>query len=656
MADALREPLRLRLDADPTASWRVTRLQVHEALNQPWRAEVDCAQPAHAPAIAPGAAMTVEVMRQFDTQRQWSGLVQACERLPVSGAWRRWRLSLTSRLARHGIGQRSRVLTGNDAAQAVRALLEQAPDSRRLRVRHDLRSPPPRREQFTQWRESDLAWCLRLLEHEGIALVHEADGVLLTDHAAGFPRLDLVLPWLPPDDETAPRIDPQRRPAVHRWRCRLAESPAHSVVRDWNWRRPQAAIERASDSGGDGPDQREDGAHHRDGDEAGRLASLRAEEARCAAISWMGEADHPALAAGAVLRISAPDEPEADGAWLLPSVEHEAEQAVSGGSATYRCRFTAWPADRQWRPARCTPRPSIGGLVHGVIDGPAGAVYAPLDGDGCYRVRPAFDPDSTATMPVRLLTPYAGAEHGLHLPLHRGTEVLIAHIDGDPDRPVIVGAVPNPEHPSVVNEDNRSACVLRSAGGNQLILEDAVGREVWHEIAARDRRREVAGDDDAQVRGNRSAVIAGSDTQAVQGDVAYSVGRTSSETVAGAKAVTVGGAMQIAVAGAFNETVGALRAEQTGGARLAVVAGEDRLQVGGDSERSVAGDQRESTAGVRQIQAKKLRLAASDELTLACGKASIVLKANGDIVIRGGAISIQGSGTVVVKGSKVAGN
>ena len=39
---------------------------------------------------------------------------------------------------------------------------------------------------------------------------------------------------------------------------------------------------------------------------------------------------------------------------------------------------------------------------------------------------------------------YSGSGYGSHFPLHLGTEVLLAFYDGDPDRPIIVGAVPNP--------------------------------------------------------------------------------------------------------------------------------------------------------------------------------------------------------------------
>lgn len=657
MHDPLREPLQLSTPADRAGSLRLTRCELREQLGRPWSAELEAVQAAGDAAIDPGhllgAEATISLERAAQARRVWPGVVTACERVPAGATWRRWRLTIEHPCALHRLTRRSRLVRDRDAGALVRDL---------LRASADLRSPPPLREQLVQWRESDLDWCLRLLEHEGISLVCSGDGVLLTDHAAGFPRLGLALPYILPAAGEAAGIDPARRPSVRAWRHRLSAVGASATVRDWHWRSPQEAIARDAALGqGPGGEVRDDGSHHRDGGEAARLAGIRAEELHCARAAWAGEADHPALAAGHVVRIAAPDEPEAEGEWLLSAAHHLATQAIetgagSAGANTYRCSFTAWPAERPWRPARSTPVPRVPGLIHAVVDGPAAAVYADPDGDGCYRVKPTFDADGAASMAARLATPYAGKDHGLHLPLHPGTEVLVAHIDGDPDRPVIAAAVPNPTHPSVVNADNRSQCVLHSAGGNRLVLEDAVGREVWLSEATRDRRATVGGDDDAQVRGNRSAVVGGSDTLAVQGDRMTTVGRASAETVAGAKALTVGGAMQVSVGGVLNSSVGGAMAEQVGAAKSEIVAGSRTATVGGDSDSTVAGDQQETTAGKRQMRAKRLRIAVEEEFAITCGKASIVMKRNGDIVIKGGAITIDGSGAVVVKGSKVAGN
>ena len=40
--------------------------------------------------------------------------------------------------------------------------------------------------------------------------------------------------------------------------------------------------------------------------------------------------------------------------------------------------------------------------------------------------------------------PHAGEDYGHHFPLKPGVEVTVTFADGDPDRPIISGSVPNP--------------------------------------------------------------------------------------------------------------------------------------------------------------------------------------------------------------------
>ncbi len=68
--------------------------------------------------------------------------------------------------------------------------------------------------------------------------------------------------------------------------------------------------------------------------------------------------------------------------------------------------------------------------------------------------------------------PYAGTNYGMHHPLHVGTEVLLAHIGGDPDRPVIVASVPNELTPGPVVDKNQTQSVTESAGFIRIEMED----------------------------------------------------------------------------------------------------------------------------------------------------------------------------------------
>jgi len=135
----------------------------------------------------------------------------------------------------------------------------------------------------------------------------------------------------------------------------------------------------------------------------------------------------------------------------------------------------------QFRPERKTERPRIAGAITARIDAAGSGQYAELDEHGRYKVVLPFDlsgrKDGKASAWVRMAQPYAGSDHGMHFPLHKGTEVLLTFIDGDPDRPIIASAVPNPETPSPVKDSNQTMAAITTGGGNKIHIEDRAGSE-----------------------------------------------------------------------------------------------------------------------------------------------------------------------------------
>ena len=135
---------------------------------------------------------------------------------------------------------------------------------------------------------------------------------------------------------------------------------------------------------------------------------------------------------------------------------------MQGGSGTAQqvissMEFQAIPLGVPYRPTRRTPKPRIYGHMHATIDGDPnlkGSVAADLDSSGRYAVLFPYDGDGQAggraSRRIRMAQPSAGEGYGMHFPLRIGTEVAITHVNGDPDRPVIAGAVPNPRTESPI--------------------------------------------------------------------------------------------------------------------------------------------------------------------------------------------------------------
>jgi type VI secretion system secreted protein VgrG len=149
--------------------------------------------------------------------------------------------------------------------------------------------------------------------------------------------------------------------------------------------------------------------------------------------------------------------------------------AARGGEA-FGSEVDLLPLSVPFRPARLTAKPRIDGVIHAKVDGEVAGVPAPLDAQGRYKVLLPFDCAGAlggkASCWMSMTQTFTGPAYGLHFPLHIGDDVLIAHVEGDPDRPVIVGALPTPQTATTVVKDNATQSVVRSKAHIVIELED----------------------------------------------------------------------------------------------------------------------------------------------------------------------------------------
>ncbi|MBO1112826.1 type VI secretion system Vgr family protein [Bordetella petrii] len=231
------------------------------------------------------------------------------------------------------------------------------------------------------------------------------------------------------------------------------------------------------------------------------LAIWRGQELACERLRIDGEARTPGVCAGRIIEVSEYLRGTDPGQYYVIEITHEGTQTLETAPETdapaYVARFMALPrwqdigdSDRQplqFRPARVTAVPIISRLVNGFVDIDTPnepKQYAQPDDDGRYKVRFSFPRQRYAgnqnSAWLRMATPYAGGaatsglgSAGMHFPLREGTEVLIAFLNGNPDRPVIMSTLPNVESPSVVNAQNSADHVIRTPSGNVLAMTDA---------------------------------------------------------------------------------------------------------------------------------------------------------------------------------------
>jgi type VI secretion system secreted protein VgrG len=337
----------------------------------------------------------------------------------------------------------------------------------------------PSREFVVQYQETDLAFVSRLAEHLGIYFFFEQsddkDVIVFADKNSGSKPIA-------GDAHVAFRSRGERT-GVHALSSLTKTVPSRYVVKDYNYRTPGVALlAQASQTDGGGYIV-EYGAHFKTPDEGAKIAQVRAEELRASRKVFTGTSDAQALAAGATFKLEG--HARGDVELLLTEVTHRAVQGALGmggaGEHKYENEFQAIPYETQYRPPRITPKPRVPGVITGTIDAAAKGPYAELDGDGRYRVRFMFDTgdagDGKASRLVRMAQPHSGGGYGMHFPLRSGVEVILAFVEGDPDRPIIAGTVPNPASPGPVGSKNAARNIIRTGGNNEINMDDTGGSE-----------------------------------------------------------------------------------------------------------------------------------------------------------------------------------
>lgn len=565
------------------------------------------------------------------------GLISAFEQREKAGDWVRYRAALSPRLWKLSLARHNRVFRDLTVEDLLRKILDEAG----LDARRSISVPRPVREFTVQYRESDLDFLSRWLEHEGIFYFFEQSDKEETPVFADNSAVHTPIPGestvpFEPDEAPAGAVARPGRPegSLLRFWLTARPLPREVVLADWDPRKVEE-LRASADIDPDGFGKvYEYGSHPADPDHAALLAKVRAEAIRCRGRIFSGTGRCRFFRAGSTFKLVQHYRSDFNREYLLTRVVHRMSQPVEIPRLqelpeAYENEFEAIPADVPFRPERSTPWPRIHGFTEALVVAGGGHSKQDLDDQGCYRIRLLYDKDDSErpsdSAPVRMAQPYAGESFGMHFPLHADTEVLVGHKDGDPDRPVVLSAVPNPKKKSPVVGENATQCVLKSGAGNMIRLEDASGSEDFFLYAK----------NEFDVR--------------VEKDAKETVGGDKHVAVGGQTVMSVGGDLHLTVSGSRKEEIGADRSLAVGGKEVVAISGERSLDVGGPSVESFAADHAQSVGGRLTCMAKEIILQAPGGITLLCGGSSIVVDPAG-VTIKGITVTLDGGLTKINSG------
>ncbi|WP_421636446.1 type VI secretion system Vgr family protein [Enterobacter ludwigii] len=466
----------------------VLRFRGREALSELFKWDIEfTTQQANIP---PEQVLMKYASFRMRSGKNVHGIITRLEWLSTSKDQSHYRLTLSARLALLGYTRQCAVYQNQSVPEVVEQVLRkhglEGPD---FEFRLERTYPP--REIITQWRETDLEFIRRILSEVGIYWrtvmddVRGLDTYILADSQLNY-QFDVRLPYSEPSglfDGAAESV----------WDVRTWHTLATGTVatRDYNYRTASTPMDTTvsvrNDAVTTGEHYRYAAPYREAGDdtdpepvtESGAFyARLHHERElnRTACIHLFSNAAH--LTPGQML------EPQGD---VIAALKEGVllTLVTFRGARDSRLHVSVWgmPYTERYcfRPTEI-PRPEIHGTLPARVESrEKNDIYAHLDEQGRYRVKPDFDREGTEQgfgyLWLRMAKPTAGDTLGWHTPLIDGTEVAIAYSNGDIDLPYIAYALHDSEHPDLVNRDNHTRNVLLTPANNKLRMEDKRGEE-----------------------------------------------------------------------------------------------------------------------------------------------------------------------------------
>ncbi|MBX3231412.1 MAG: type VI secretion system tip protein VgrG [Labilithrix sp.] len=387
--------------------------------------------------------------------------------------------------------------------------------------------------------------------------------------------------------------------------------------------------------------------------EGGAIAKIRAEEVASSKMILRGSSDRPHLRAAAWFTLTTARDrslPTESGKYLLRRVEHTYDKGH------YRNAFVASPFELPFRPARTAPRPVAAGTSSAVATGPSGQEIH-TDKLGRTKLKYGFDrlgPDDDASSQwVRVLQP---ALAGSMMLARVGWELAVRHLDGDPDRPVVVARMYDGQHlapeklPDLQTKTSFDTFTSpRAEKINAITIDDKGGAMKMEVIAAKDL--------DATILHDESETIGANDTVTIGKDSTTLIGGNQTSTVEKddtAKALKDAG---VAVAGNRKKTVTKDETTTIEGGVSARIDGNDEESVGQDLTVAADAELLETAKGKYDLTvlASVTASAKKDYTIYVAGKSSETVGAAKTVASSDGPLSeaIGGDATFTVGGAWV---
>ncbi|TJZ68378.1 type VI secretion system Vgr family protein [Chitiniphilus eburneus] len=706
-------------DDGPAATLIPNRLDAYEGLSRDFRytVEVLSDDPGIPLKDVMGKMVTLELVRENGSTRYFNGYVFEFRYVRNEGGYACYDMVLLPWLAFLRLRHDNYLFHGKTLREQAEQIFGDYPAHADWESR--VNGPDVAMTDAYQFDESDYNYLHRRWEVQGwhYWYEHAADGhrLILADDSTLAPPVeggDGILRW----SDEAHGLDRDGIDQLAQVR-QIVSGKVATVSFDFKNPKPQQALDTTLNRQGEVPEievyEYAGGYGFKDPGDGETLARRRMEEIESTGKHFEGGGNHRDVTVARTFLLGGSYDPtvlggdQQDREFLVTELRHTVENnylMAGEHPALYRNRFSCQRKVVPWLPGRgfnsTTPR--IYGLQTAIVVGPPGEEIH-CDEYGRVRVQfhwdreGAYDEKSSAW--VRVATSWSGPNFGSVSVPRIGSEVIVQFLDGNPDRPLITGMVPNaatmPPWDLPANKTQSGLLSRSSPGGayenaNAIRFEDKKGQEeVWLH-AEKDQRIEVENDESHWVGHNRSKTVDNDETVQVKHDrtetvdnnetitvhncrservdvnetisvgqnrtedvgqnETITIGVNRTETVGANETVQIGSNRSVTVGGNKVETVAMAKAETIGLAKALTIGGAYQTSVGAAMNTTVALVQAEEVGLSKHVVVgKSFTINAGDEFTVKVGKSSFTMKSDGTIILNGHTFTLGTSDDQILK-------
>jgi type VI secretion system VgrG family protein len=484
MQSASKADLLFQVDGGPTDKYKVASFEGVEGISVPFRFDLELVSNDHGVDLdgivgKPGLLTIAGPAGK----RYVHGIISRMEYAGRKKDSSTYRAELVPEIWLMSLQSDCRIFQEKDVKTIVEEVLD-ASGIVKDRFEFSLKGSYPKREFCVQYRESNLDFISRLLEEEGIYYFFE--------HTSKGHKMVMA-----DANEAAKKIEGEDELAFRPTEGRIASEEfvdgfgltqdlrtGKTTLQDFDYLKPAVNLEASEQASRDTSWESYDfpGLYVEPG-EGKRLAKVRIEQAQTSRIRARGSGTCRRMMPGTRFTLKEHSRKECNQEYILGRVHHEGDQPqvrgaeVAGdkGRAPYSNTFECIPAKTVLRPERLTPRPHVHGSHTATVVGPSGEEVH-MDEHGRAKVQFHWDregkKDEKSSCWVRVSQGYAGPNHGMQFPPLIGDEVVVDFLEGDPDRPLIVGRVYNADNPPPLKPDERIQNVVLTPYQHRMLMDD----------------------------------------------------------------------------------------------------------------------------------------------------------------------------------------